>query len=185
MNSWNQDIYSKAWDYATKAHHGQTYGGSNEGEQIDYINHISSVAMEIIWALQFDAAADGNLAVQCALLHDTIEDTPTTFETLSNLFGLNVAQGVLALSKKPDLPKSEQLGDSLDRIKQQPREIWMVKLADRITNLYQPPFYWSNEKILSYQEEASKILDHLGSASSLLASRLKLKIDEYPRFLRK
>lgn len=32
MNSWSPDIYSKAWDFATKAHKGQTYGGKKENE---------------------------------------------------------------------------------------------------------------------------------------------------------
>lgn len=184
MSNWNQDLYSKAWDLATKLHHGQTYGGKNEGERIDYINHISSVAMEIIWPLQFDTEADGDLAVQCALLHDVIEDTETTFDIISDLFGNRVASGVLALSKNPELPKADQLADSLERIKQQPREIWMVKLADRITNLYHPPFYWNNEKILSYQSEATMILNALSSANQHLANRLEFKIDEYSKFLR-
>lgn len=76
--NWNQDIYIKAWDFATIAHHGQTYGGPKEGQRIEYINHIGSVAMELIWALSQTTDIDGSLAIQCALLHDTIEDTAVT-----------------------------------------------------------------------------------------------------------
>ena len=184
MSNWNQDIYAKAWNYATRAHHGQTYGGPNEGETIDYINHIASVAMEVMWALQFDPDANGDLAIQCALLHDTIEDTASTFASIEQHFGRQVANGVLALSKNPDLPKAEQLADSLTRIGEQGREIGMVKMADRITNLYHPPFYWQNEKILSYQAEAHTILTALAPANQHLAQRLQQKIQDYPQFLR-
>lgn len=42
--------------------------------------------------------------------------------------------------------KKLQMQDSLRRIKSQPREVWMVKMADRITNLQPPPGHWSEEK---------------------------------------
>ena len=47
-----------------------------------------------------------------------------------------------------------QMADSLARIKQQPKEVWLVKLADRSANLGKPPHYWSAEKILAYRQEA-------------------------------
>lgn len=184
MSRWTQDAYAKAWDFATKFHRGQTYGGKAAGEQVDYINHVASVAMELIWALESDKETDGDLAVQCALLHDTVEDTEATFELVSAEFGGRVAAGVLALSKNPDLPKTAQLADSLRRIKQQPREVWMVKMADRIANLYHPPFYWDNTRIIAYRTEATTILDVLGPANSDLARRLEEKIGQYSAFLR-
>ena len=75
-----------------------------------------------------------------------MEDTPATFEEISISFGLEVAEGVLALTKNQDLPKSEQMLDSLSRIKDQPKEVKAVKLADRITNLQEPPKYWNKSK---------------------------------------
>ena len=62
--NWSQEVYNKAWRFATLAHHGQTYGSFEKGQKIDYINHIGSVAMEVIWALHLSPACDGNLAVQ-------------------------------------------------------------------------------------------------------------------------
>jgi len=47
--------------------------------------------------------------------------------------------GVSALSKDEAVPKEKELEDSLHRIREQPAEILMVKLADRITNLQPPP----------------------------------------------
>lgn len=185
MTHWHPDIYAKAWSFASKQHSGQTYGGAQEGERIEYINHIASVAMEITWALQSDTSANSALALQCALLHDTIEDTDTSYSILHSEFGEAVANGVLALSKNEALPTKEaQMRDSLERIKQQPREVWMVKMADRITNLYHPPHYWTNEKILAYRDEALVIYQELYTANTQLAQRLQQKIAAYPQFLR-
>ncbi|MCB9640610.1 MAG: bifunctional (p)ppGpp synthetase/guanosine-3',5'-bis(diphosphate) 3'-pyrophosphohydrolase [Myxococcales bacterium] len=181
---WSPELYGKAWDFATMAHQGQSYGGKEKGMRIPYINHIGSVAMEILLAAQKTSASlDVDLAVSCALLHDVLEDTKHTYEELLVLFGQSVADGVAALSKDAGLPtKREQMLDSLERIKQQPREIWMVKLADRITNLYHPPFYWDAKRILAYQAEAQIIYDHLSSCDAYLAERLQEKILVYAGF---
>jgi guanosine-3',5'-bis(diphosphate) 3'-pyrophosphohydrolase len=38
------------------------------------------------------------------------------------------------------------MADSLNKIKRMGKEIACVKMADRITNLQQPPDYWKKEK---------------------------------------
>jgi (p)ppGpp synthase/HD superfamily hydrolase len=185
MSPWTQEKYLKAWMFAAQKHKGQTYGGSLPNQHIEYINHAASVAMEILWAAQhsnFPFYAD--FALQCALLHDTIEDTDTSFEELKNTFSEEVAEGVLALTKNKTLSnKREQMADSIERILIQPREIAMVKMADRITNLYEPPYYWSKEKISEYRDEAQFIYDNLSLTDKSLSQRLKQKIKEYKRFL--
>lgn len=176
---WTQEAYIKAFRFAATAHSGQIVPGT----VFPYLVHLGMVAMEVMAALSAQEGLDGDMAVQCALLHDTIEDTQTTFEQVEQEFGRQVARGVSALSKDGSLPKSEQLSDSLKRIKEQPREVWMVKLADRITNLQPPPSHWTKEKIVAYREEAIEILTKLGGASSTLAERLKQKIEEYKRYV--
>jgi (p)ppGpp synthase/HD superfamily hydrolase len=92
----------------------------------------------------------------------------------------DVAGGVKALTKNESLPtKHEQMVDSLERIKIQPVEIWMVKLADRITNLSAPPFYWTREKKIQYREEALLIHSELHTANSHLSERLICRINSY------
>lgn len=73
--------------------------------------------------------------------------------------------------------------DSLERIKQQPKEVWSVKLADRICNLYAPPFYWNNEKKEKYIREARLIHAHLKDGNHCLANRLLEKIERYKSFM--
>lgn len=179
-NLWSQDKYDRAYRFAAHAHLGQTYPGTD----ISYIMHLSLVAMEVMSALCLDQLQkDADLAVTCALLHDVLEDTPTTYDEILHSFGPDVAQGVMALTKDPSLPtKQQQISDSLHRIKQQSHEIWMVKLADRVCNLAAPPPYWDNQKRVYYQEEARLILSQLYPASPSLAHRLQQKIDSYSFF---
>ncbi len=49
--------------------------------------------MEILMAAMNTSDFDLDYAIQVALLHDTIEDTETTFEELSNTFGRTIAEG--------------------------------------------------------------------------------------------
>jgi len=177
------DDLQAIWEKVTLLHGGQTYGGHEKDLKIEYINHIGSVVFEVFYALQQTASFDGELAITCALLHDTVEDTAFTKEELTALYGQRVADGVLALTKNSTLPKEQQMPDSLQRILQQPKEVWAVKMADRICNLYKPPHYWNNEKKLSYMNEAQEIHDHLHGANEYLANRLLSKIEAYKKYL--
>jgi (p)ppGpp synthase/HD superfamily hydrolase len=184
MGNWSREKYFKALKFAAEAHNDQLMPGTN----LPYVVHVGLVAMEILAALAEEPVEKPNLAVQCALLHDCLEDTYIIYDEIVSQFGSYVADGVLALSKDGAIGISEdeyerdllQLEDSLHRIKHQPREIWMVKLADRITNLQPPPKGWNDEKIARYKKGAELIYKELASASEYLGQRLGSKIDKYP-----
>lgn len=181
----NIDNIQKAWLLATKLHHGQVYGGAKAGEDVDYINHIGSVVFEIMNALPHEKTINADLAILCAILHDSIEDTLFTYEDVEKHFGKEVADGVLALTKNEKLigGKRVKMVDSLYRIRKQPKEVWMVKLADRIVNLSSAPHYWNVLKKKAYQEEGRLILENLKEGSSFLAKRLEDKIEAYSDFI--
>ncbi len=176
--SWSQEAYIKAYKFAASAHRWQLVPGTT----IPYIMHLSFVAMEIIAASAAGEVPDADLAVQCALLHDVLEDTTTRYDQVEAEFGEAVARGVLALTVNKKLPRPERIPECLQRIKAQPREIWMVKLADRITNLQPPPKHWSKSKIRDYHQEAQVIHAALKDASPFLADRLSVKIKDYAAF---
>jgi (p)ppGpp synthase/HD superfamily hydrolase len=180
MHIWNQDRYTKAWNFACDVHHGQLFPSSD----LPYIKHVANVMMEAMGAMvNGNNVDDPNLLIEVALLHDTIEDTSTTYADLVTYFDTNVADGVMALSKNLALPKEDQMIDSLKRIKTQPKEIWMVKLADRISNLQKPPASWDKYKIRRYRDEAQLILDELGDADAYLHDRLGAKIVSYEDYI--
>lgn len=173
--------YVAALRFAAERHHAQRVPDS----EFPYLVHVVSVAAETIAALGAgpDADIDANLAVSCALLHDTIEDTETTYAEVAARFGAAVADGVQALSKDAALAKPDRMPDSLRRIQTQPHAVWMVKLADRITNLTDPPRAWTPDKRRAYRDEAIAIADALGAASPALEARLRARIAAYQAFL--
>lgn len=176
MTTWNSDRFIKAWNYASRAHIGQCVPGT----ELPYINHIGNVVMEAM-AAAAQGVEDPGLLIQCALLHDVIEDTASNYDVVEAEFGSEVADGVLALTKDTSLPsKQDRMKDSIVRIKAQPGAVWMVKLCDRITNLQPPPAHWDEEQIAYYRDEAALILEELGSANAHLAARLEKKIAAYP-----
>ena len=174
-----QSLYRKAIKFAAAKHaaQNQTIPGTN----LPYVVHLSNVAMEILIASFHSENFDLGFAVQVALLHDTLEDTSTTFEELETKFGVEIAKGVLALTKNEKLPKEEQIKDCLKRIKLLQSEVWAVKLADRITNLQPPPPHWSKERKINYREEARLIVSELRDGNEYLGRRLEEKIEEYGR----
>lgn len=177
---WTQEIYQNAIQFAGEKHAEQKVPGSNA----NYLAHLANVCMEIMAAYVADDNFDVNFAIQMALLHDVLEDTHTDFEELKAEFGERVAKGVQALTKNMDLPKTEAMLDSLKRINELEKEVGMVKLADRITNLQAPPSYWRNSKRMAYWQEAGKILDSLEGKHDYLRDRLKQKIEDYAQYIR-
>lgn len=173
MAMWSPDRYVAALRFAAERHAGQRVPGS----ELPYVVHVVSVAAEVIAAIA--DADDPELAVVCALLHDTLEDTPTSHAELAAAFGAAVADGVRALSKDPAVAAGVRMADSLRRIRAQPRSVWMVKLADRITNLAPPPAHWTADKCRAYRAEAVEIVEALGAASPRLEARLRARIAAY------
>jgi len=172
------DRYVAALRFAAERHQGQLVPDS----ELPYLLHVTSVAAEVIAALPATPGADPDLAVVCALLHDTLEDTKTTREELQEQFGAEVAAGVQALTKDASLAKELRMADSLRRTRMCPSAVWMVKLADRITNLAPPPRSWSAEKRRAYRDEARGIADALGEASPELDARLRARIERYAAY---
>jgi (p)ppGpp synthase/HD superfamily hydrolase len=153
------------------------------GSDLPYLLHVGMVTMEVTGALQHELCGEPDLAVQCALLHDTLEDTAVSYTQLCERFGTAVADGVRALSKDESLPKHERMADSLARIREQPHAVWLVKLADRITNLQAPPSYWNRGKCRRYSDEAQLILRELGPASEYSSARMRSKIAAYQQHI--
>ncbi|MDR3086619.1 MAG: HD domain-containing protein [Azoarcus sp.] len=162
----------QAWQFAALRHQGQLYSDT----ELPYLVHLGAVLLNLLPALEEMPLVDSALAQCCAILHDTVEDTKTTADEIREHFGKQVADGVLALTKDKTLEKRQSMCDSLRRILMQPKEVWMVKLADRTANLGEPPAYWTREKCLAYAEEGQLILDTLGEASDLLSRRLSGRI---------
>ncbi len=172
----SQEKYLKALNFAAKAH-----GEQKTPYNLPYLVHLSSVVMEVMHACikskldqeKFDKV------IAVAFLHDTIEDTDITYDDIYEEFGIDVAEGVEALTKDETLPKKEQMADSINKLLTQGYEIQMIKLADRIANMQKPPEHWDSEKIFNYHKEAKFILSCLKNSNAYLSKRLEEKINNY------
>ena len=173
-----QSIYQKAIKYAGEAHKNQLVPGTES----NYLLHLSNVAMEVMFSYLHKADFNLDFALQLALLHDSIEDTDFTHNDIATIFNDDIANGVLALSKDKKVEKKLQLTDSLERINKQAKEVAMVKLADRITNLQKPPAHWNLEKKRIYLKQAIEIHGKLAKSNKYLAKRLETKIEEYEQY---
>ena len=118
---WDLDLINKAVIFASKKHNGQMMMYPNDAP---YSAHYFGVTINAIdLARLCDFEVDWELLICSSILHDTIEDTSATFEEVKENFGEKIANGVFALTKNSSLEKKEQMKDSLERIKQQPKEI--------------------------------------------------------------
>ena len=90
------DLLRRAYEFSSLAHAGQT---RRSGEQ--YITHPLEVA-----GLVADMHLD-DIAIAASLLHDVVEDTLTTIENVTQLFGADVAHVVEGLTKISTIPFSD------------------------------------------------------------------------------
>lgn len=174
-----QTLYQETIRFAAEKHGSQKVKGSS----LPYVVHLSNVTMEIFMATRRTAGFDLGYALQAALLHDTIEDTGTSRAEVAEAFGDDIAEAVWALTEDTKLLEEYRLTDSLAKIRQLPREIWAVKMADRITNLQTPPASWSKEHIREYLFDSIQILEALKGGNEYLEKRLAEKIEEYRQYL--
>src|SRR6202023_1466813 len=126
----NEKLLDRAYVYAMKAHGSQTRASGDP-----YFSHPLEVAA-ILTDLKLDDAT-----IAAALLHDTIEDTPTTRAEIDQLFGPDIGALVEGLTKlkKLDLvtreaKQAENLRKLLLAIAVDVR-VLLVKLADRLHNM--------------------------------------------------
>ena len=173
-----QTIYLKTIAFAAEYH-----GQQKMPDGLPYIVHLSNVAMEVFMAHKQKPDFNLEIAIQLALLHDVLEDTALSFKALEDDFGNVVAMGVLALTKDSTLDKKDQMDDSLNRILDLGREVAIVKICDRITNLQRPPKKWGMAKIKSYHSQAIQIVERLKGKNEYLDKRINEKIEQYKLYL--
>ncbi len=151
------DILSmtKALDFAASKHTDQRRNGEREEP---YINHLAEVAR----ALADATDGDGLELVLAGLLHDTIEDTETTYDELVSEFGTVVADLVTEVTDDKSLEKTERKRRQVETAPSKSDRAKMIKIADKTSNLQSmiesPPSDWSPERKAGYFEWAAEVV---------------------------
>ncbi len=126
-----------------------------------YINH--PIALMNVLVHEGGIADTDTLCA--ALLHDTIEDTETTFEELAESFGDEIADIVMEVTDDKTQPRAVRKQAQIDHAPHLTTKARAVKLADKICNLgdisRSPPPDWSLERRQEYFDWANRVIDEL------------------------
>ncbi|XP_053320706.1 guanosine-3',5'-bis(diphosphate) 3'-pyrophosphohydrolase MESH1 isoform X2 [Spea bombifrons] len=101
----------EATDFAAEKHRQQR---RKDVDKTPYINHPIGVAR----ILSREAGITDTAVLQAALLHDTVEDTDTTFLEIEERFGLEVRRIVEEVTDDKTLPKMERKRWTKERVQE-------------------------------------------------------------------
>ena len=126
----NPETLDKAYNFAVKAHENQKrYSGD------PYVIHPVAVA-NILTELKLDSAT-----IATGLLHDTIEDTHATYQTIKDEFGQEVADLVEGVTKISELENQATANSRAENFRKliiatsKDIRVLLVKIADRLHNM--------------------------------------------------
>ena len=130
-----------------------------DAEASPYINHPIALAR----ILSIEGGVEDGLVLSAAVLHDTIEDTETSYQELAGQFGREIADVVLEVTDDKSLPKAERKHLQIEHAPQLSRPARLVKLADKIANLRDvadhPPAQWPLERRRENFDWAKRVID--------------------------
>lgn len=134
---------------AEKAHLNQTY------DIYPYMYHIKQV-VKIVEELGYDESI-----IIASILHDTLEDTPLSYNDIKKAFGKEVAEIVYCVTDELGRNRNERKEKTYPKI----RSNWkatVVKICDRIANINQSKEY-NRELYEMYKKEHSLFCSSLMS----------------------
>src|SRR5438874_8521720 len=166
----DEELLERAYIFSAREHRGQV---RSSGEP--YLVHPLQVAY-ILAEMRLDETS-----IAVGLLHDVLEDTLTTKETLTEMFGDDVAElvdGVTKISRYAYVSKEEQQAETFRKMllaMVSDLRVVLVKLADRLHNMRTLQFL-PEERRLSIATETMEIYAPI--ANRLGMGRLKNELED-------
>jgi (p)ppGpp synthase/HD superfamily hydrolase len=99
--------------------------------QTPYVSHVFRVAM----VLRQVFGIDDSKILTAAVLHDTIEDTPTDYDDIAERFGSDIADWVATLTKDMRQPEPQREAAYMQQLSAAGWQVRVCKLADMYDNL--------------------------------------------------
>jgi guanosine-3',5'-bis(diphosphate) 3'-pyrophosphohydrolase len=157
-----------AADFAARKHRTQR---RKDAAATPFINHPLAVAR----ALAEEGGVDDAEVLAAALLHDTIEDTVTSYLELRGHFGTRIADLVAEVTDTKFLGKRTRKRLQLARARRASAEARQIKVADKLCNLRdilaKPPADWSAERKREYFDWAKAVVDRVRGVNAGLERR--------------
>ena len=158
----------RAADFAAHKHRNQR---RKDAQGSPYINHPLTLANILL----NEGGVDDPRVLAAALLHDTVEDTETSYEELRGRFGALVADMVMEVTDTKWLHKQARKRLQVSRAARSTHGAKLVKLADKIANLRDliayPPDGWSVERKREYFDWAKNVVDQIRGTNARLERR--------------
>ena len=160
-----------AIELAKKSHKGQK---RDEGQ--DYLIHPLRTANCLIFELSIK---DTDLII-ASILHDVVEDSDTTLETIRNYFGEKVAELVDKLTRDK---KKETKQEKFQKLMKESKEVKLLKAVDWLDNLRSFPFRKVRDKrfFRHIREASTMCLPMAESVNSYIASEMQKIIKILPK----
>lgn len=167
------DLIKKARAFAHAAH--DAVGQRRKYTEEPYWRHVDAVA-ELVASV-----TDDEITIAAAYLHDTVEDTPTTFDDIAEHFGAEVATVVVYLtdiSKPKDGNRATRKAIDRAHNARGDNRVHTIKLADLIDNAgsiaeHDPHF------AAVYMEEKRLLLDVLTDGDVVLMAWAREIVDRW------
>jgi len=162
--------------FATEKHKSQVR--SNE-KKTPYIIHPIEVADLV---MKIGHVYDKDVLIT-ALLHDVMDDTQTTYEQITSLYGTKVSSYLEEMTSKQGLSLKEQKKQQIMQAFRQNPSVAIIKLSDKLSNLKtlatSPPPSWSRDRIDQYFQWAQTVIENLPESNQLLKKAVKNVISDY------
>lgn len=150
--------FLQALNFAAHKHANQR---RKDPSKTPYINHPIAVANIL---LSEAGIADESVLI-AALLHDTVEDTETTFDEISQHFGRVICNLVSEVTDDKSLAKAERKQQQIDHASKLSDRAKLLKLADKTANLRDvstaPPEGWSTTRLDEYLDWGKAVVDQI------------------------
>ena len=165
------NLPAAALEFATIKHAGQTRKGADKSP---YIGHPIAVAL----VLRDEGGVTDETLLTAALLHDTVEDTVTSFEEIEQRFGATVADLVREMTDDKKLDKEVRKQLQIDHARHASLGAKQIKIADKICNIRDlvsaPPADWSVERRLQYVDWSEAVFAGLAGVNDALDRAFRL-----------
>lgn len=148
----------RALAFAAEKHRDQR---RKDADASPYINHPIALANVLV----NEGGVTDPVVICAALLHDTVEDTETSFEEIEEAFGHAIAEVVREVTDDKSLPRAERKALQVAHAAGASHAARLVKLADKICNLRDmlahPPAGWDLSRRIEYFEWARRVVDEV------------------------
>jgi guanosine-3',5'-bis(diphosphate) 3'-pyrophosphohydrolase len=166
----------RAASFAAEKHRNQR---RKDAAASPYIKHPIALA-----ELLASVGVEGPRVLLAALLHDTVEDTDTSFEEPEQHFGKAGADIVREVTDDKLLAKEKRKRLQVEHAAHLSRGAKLVKLADKICNLrdisISPPADWPLERKREYFDWAKRVVDQMRGADPALERLFDVEYSRRP-----